>query len=381
MNPAQRNLAKRNKAALLSLGLSVLLGVAQAQTPSIPATPLPAAQPAAPDPAPTVAPAPTTDAVPLASSAPLRLHAAPGTALEYATTSQVQVSAFSLKVVARPGAVLSAADTARLADLNQALSAQTPALRQLLGRALPAVAGKQFLKVLPPDAEGNMVLLSTWLAAPLSLDSAAPAALPQSIRLTQTVAPNGTTVNVQVQADDPATQRFYDALPPDERLSSLGQNAQASLYSLNLAPNATGRLTQRLDLSVLLGDLAAALGGAGVSPQIRAQIGAQPLVLDVATTFLGRGEAGVLSYQQRFVARPWSLTAQARGAGGAPGTLTLSVGNWSGQGGLSYRADGLPQTSDSTQSAGLDLSLDVPGVPAQVQAHLDFTLTASSAAR
>ena len=390
------NLAKRNKAALLSLGLSVLLGMAQAQTaqtqmpqeqpPTLPATSAPAVQPAAPQ---TAAPNKQSHghAAPTASAVPLRLHAAPGTALEYATTAQVQISAFSLKVVARPGAVLSAADTARLAELNKALSAQTPALKQLLGRALPAATGKQFLKVLPTDTRGNTVLLSTWLAAPLSLGSAAPgaSAVPppgvQGVRLTQVVAPDGTTLNFQVQADDPATQRFLDALTPAERLSSLGQNAQASLYGLNLAPGETRSLTQHLDLSGLLGDLAAALGGAEVTPQIKAQIAMQPLILDVATTFLGRSEAGVLSYQQRFAARPWSLDVQSLGADGQPGTLTLTLSDWSGQGGLSYRPDGLPQTGDSAQSAGLDLSLDVPGVPAQLRAHLEFTLTASSAAR
>lgn len=384
MNPLQRK-----RAALLGLGLSALLGAAQAQTtqtqaiqaqatqvqktqtPSIPATPAPAVQPA-------------TDAAassaPSISTVPLRLHAVPGTTLEYATTRQVQVTAFSLKVVARPGTVLSAADRSRVAALNAALGAQMPALQELISRAQPAAAGKQFLKVLPTDARGNAVLLSTWVAAPLSLGRAAPAL--QTIRLTQIVAPNGTTLDAQITADDPATQRFYDALSSNERLSSFGQNAQAGLYGLNLAPGATGSLVQALDLSGLLGDLAAALGGVGVADQIRVQ----PLVLDVGSTFLGRSEAGVLSYQQRFAARPWTFTAQGRGAGAQPGTLRLStlhlaVTSWSGQGGLSFRPDGLPQTSDSAQSADLDLVLDVPGVPAQLQAHLKFTLTASSAAR
>ncbi len=309
------------------------------------------------------------------SAAPLRLHAAPGTVLEYATTRQVQVTAFSLKVVARPGAVLSAADRSRVADLNAALTAQTATLQQLLGRAQPAVAGKQFVKVLPTDAQGNTVLLSTWVGAPLSLGRAAPA--PQTVRLTQTVAPDGTTLDARTVADDPATQRFYDALPAGERLSSFGQNAQAGLYGLNLMPGATGSLVQALDLSGLLGDLAAALGGAGVADQIQLQ----PLRLDVGTTFLGRSESGVLSYQQRFAARPWTLSTQGVGAGAQPGVLRLSVGDWSGQGGLSFRPDGLPQTSDSAQAAAFDLVLDVPGVPAQLQAHLELTLTASSAVR
>ena len=237
------------------------------------------------------------------------------------------------------------------------------------------MAGKQFVKVLPTDAQGNTVLLSTWVSAPLGLGRAAPA--PQTVRLTQTVAPDGTTLDAQIVADDPATQRFYDALPAGERLSSVGQNAQASLYGLNLMPGATGSAVQVLDLSGLLGDLAEALGGAGVTDQIRLQ----PLRLDVATTFLGRSEAGVLSYQQRFAARPWTLSAQGSGAGAQPGVLRLSVGDWSGQGGVSFRPDGLPQTSDSTESAAFDLLLDVPGVPAQLQAHLEFSLTASSAAR
>ncbi|GAA4019164.1 hypothetical protein GCM10022631_35490 [Deinococcus rubellus] len=368
MNPVQRK-----RAALLSLCLSALLGTAQAQAQtlqlqaqllSIPATPAPAAQPALPDVA--------------TNTAPLRLHAAPGTTLEYATTRQVQVTAFSLKVVARPGAVLSAADRARVADLNTALSGQMPALQHLISRAQPAVAGKQFLKVQPTDAQGNMVLLSTWVAAPLSLGSAAPA--PRTVRLTQSVAPDGTTLDAQIAADDPAAQRFYDALPSDQRLNSFGQNAQAGLYGLNLVSGGTGNLVQALDLSGLLGDLAAALGGAAVADQIRAQ----PLLLDVGTTFLGRSKAGVLSYQQRFAARPWTLSAQGAGAQTSTSqtsTLRLTVTDWSGQGGLSFRPDGLPQTSDSAQSAGLDLVLDVPGVPAQLQAHLEFTLTASSAAR
>ncbi|AWN24282.1 hypothetical protein DKM44_14460 [Deinococcus irradiatisoli] len=354
---------------VLSLGLALLLGAAWAQSPAIPALPL-APVTAAPVPAP---PAP-------ASAVALRLSALPGTALEYATSVELKLSEFEIKFVARPGAELSAADSARLTELNRALSAQQAGVGQLLGNFAQSLGGKQFLKVLPSDAQGNSVLLSTVVAPPLRLGAGAGAGVgapppeTRSLQLVQLSAPDGRPLGLKVQGTDPAPGEAA-ALSADALTGGLGQS-NLSLYGLSLAPGETRGSTQTVDLSALLGPLAEALGGQNLG----AQIAAQPLTLNVATTFLGLGSGGVLRYQQRFVASPWTLSLDLPGQDGAS-RITMQVDNWSAQGGLSYRADGLPQTGDSAQTVALSLTVDRADGPLQLQARLGFSVVVSSAPR
>ena len=356
MNAFSRNV-------LLSASLSLLSGAqAQSAAPPIPA-----------------APASTAPALQAAPAERLILNPAPGTALEYATSTQVQFTAFDLTAAAQPGVVLSAAQQSQLATLKRDLSAQLPVLKGALGRSVQAITGKQFTSVLPRDPEGNTVLLTSVVTAPVSVTDASgtttttPA---QTVRLTQTLAPDGQVLSVKVQTDDPMLQQRYVAMPMDDLLASLGQNGN-SLYGVNLKVGDTHTSTQSLDLSGLLGGLGSLLGGSDISADLKAQ----PLTLTIATTYLGTNASGVRSYQQRYVAAPWTLDLTITGPAGQSTSLTLTVSAWSGQGGLSYRADGLPQTSDSTQALSVDMSADLPDLPAQLQAHIGMTLTSSSAAR
>ncbi len=371
---------------VLSLGLTLLLGAAAAQSPVVqsPVAQSPAVQspaiPALPlSPAPSASPAVPVAAAPAPPTSALRLSAAPGTALEYATTVEIELSAFELKFVGQPGAVLSAAESAQLADLNKALSAQQPDMGKLLGSFSQRVSGKQFLKMLPPDAQGNAVVLSTVIAPPLRLGAAeaapsGPAPAAQTAQLVQPSAPDGAAAPLGLQVQG-AAQGAGPAAPGS--LSSLGQN-NLGLYGLRLATGETYTGLQALDLSALFGPLGEALGGA----DIRVRIAAQPLSLNVATTFLGPGSGGVLRYQQRSAAAPWALALDLPGQNqDGPARMTLQVQNWSAQGGLSYRADGLPQTSDSAQTVNLSLTVDRADVPLQLQAKLGFTLRLSSAPR
>lgn len=352
-----------------------LLGAGQAQTapPPIPAAPVQPAESQS---------AASAPAAPVA----LLLRAVPGTALEYAVTSQAQITNLQLNFVGKPGVNLSAAESGKLAEMNKTFGAQLPALSQLLGKNV-TTSSKQFLRVLPNDPQGNAVLLSTLVTAPVSggLDSAGqplPSAQTQVvkaqvIKLTQTVAPNGQTLSIKAEADDPAVQRLYDSMKVEDLLSTLSQTAQTNLYGLRLAPGQSRSVTQTTDLGPLLGGLGEALGGAGA----RTQMKAQPLTLNVSTTFLGQSAAGLLNYQQHYSAETWTLSAALGTVGGQTTTLNMKVMNWSGQGGLSYRADGLPQTSDTTQNVSVSMSADLPDMPVQMQVSMNLTLSVSSAVR
>ncbi len=354
-----------SRTVLLAAGLSLLPASAQAQSaaPPIPAAPA-SAVPASQD----------------DSAERLTLNPAPGTALEYATSTQVQFTAFELTAAAQPGAALSAAQQSQLAALKRDLSAQLPALKAALGRSVQAITSKQFISVLPRDTEGNTVLLTSMVTAPTSVTDASgtvtttPA---QTVRLTQTLAPDGQVLSAKVQTDDPALQQVYDAMQMDDLLASFSQTGGTTLYGINLKVGETHTSTQNLDLSGLLGGLGSLLGGSDISADLKAQ----PLALSVATTYLGTNASGVRSYQQRYAAAPWTLDLSVAGPAGQSTSMTLSVSAWSGQGGLSYRADGLPQTSDNTQALAVDMSVNLPDLPAQLQAHLGMTLTISSAVR
>ena len=285
----------------------------------------------------------------------LTLRAAPGTALEYATLSGVQFSDLTLRYLPSAGQTLSADEQKKLAQLNQNAKAQLPQLSQALG-GVSDVPGKQFIKVLPSDERGNAVVQITALTPPSTPGQSAP----PPVSVTQTQAPSGQVLK-RSGAVGPA------AINAETFLSRLTQGA-GQLYGLALQPGQSRSSTQLLDLGPLLGGVSALAGSADLSAQFRAN----PLNMLIETTYLGKNTAGVRSYAQRFSAAPWTLSA--------PG-LKLAVTSWSGQGGQSFRTDGLPQTSDSTHTLAVTLLLDVPDAPVQLELNFKMRLVSSTAVK
>ena len=283
----------------------------------------------------------------------LSLRAAPGSSLAYATRSSVQFSDIALHYQPRAGKSLSAAEQKNLAQLNAAAKAQLPQLKKALG-GVSDVAGKQFIKVLPNDERGNTVLQITALTLPSTPGKSAPA--PVSV--------------IQIQAPDGHLLKLSGAVGPaainaEAFLSRLTQGA-GQLYGLALQPGQSRSSSQILDLGPLLGGVGALAGGSDLSAPLRAN----PLKVLVDTTYLGKNASGIRSYAQRFSAAPWALSV--------PG-LKLAVNSWSGQGGQSFRGDGLPQTSDNTQNLGVTLLLDVPQTPVQLELTFKLSLISSTA--
>ena len=309
---------------------------------------------------------------------PLTLTARPGVMTEYTTSSTVQFTDFEISFAPLPGRVLSAAEQAQLKRLNDNASTQFADLKTLVGTPAQSTRTRQTLRVLSADTAGNTVLITTVITPPvIALRPGQVTAAAQITRLTRTVSPTGGVVSFKVQTDDPQRQLTYERLNYADLLSSLSLSDTTSLYGLKLESGAAKTAVQTLDLSTFFGSLADALGGPGTSLNLKAQ----PLRLNVTTTAQGTDAGGGRRYVQTYRALPWTLNLSTRGEGGQTITLRFATTDWSGDGTLSYRPDGLPQSSELTQKIGMTLSAELPGLPVQLRARFGATLSLSSQAR
>ncbi|WP_420594460.1 hypothetical protein [Deinococcus sp.] len=309
----------------------------------------------------------------------LTLSAVPGTQVTYLTTTKIEFTGFDVSFAPKPGKTLSAEDQAKLSEISSATKSQMAEVQAELGSAIQESEGKQFVRVLPPDVRGNAVLQTSLVSPAPVIDlktNRVTVSKTQFVTTTtqQTFAPDGKLLNLSIKSSDPKLQKFYSAMKFDELLGQMGQSGQGSLYGLALKAGESRNSTQSVDLSSLLSGLGALLMG---ETDVSQSLKSQPLTLNVATTYLGKSTAGIRSYQQRFTASPWKLSLK-----GGAGTSALNIRTtaWSGQGGQSYRPDGLPQTRDSAQDVSMIMTMDMPDLPVQMQLQMDMKLTTSIAA-
>jgi hypothetical protein len=355
-------------ARLLTLLLSSALLSA-----SLPSTALAQTEPAQSEPAQTE-PAQTERA----PAPPLTLSARPGTQVAYSTSSTVQFTTFEISFTALPGRVLSAAEQAQLKRLNENAARQFADLKALVGTPAVSTRTRQTVKVLPPDAAGNAVLLITVVTPPvIALRPGQASSSAQVARLTQTLSPTGQVVKFRVQTENPPLQQAYERLSYADLLSALSLSDTTPLYGLKLSPGETASAAQLLDLSPFFGSLADALGGPGTGISLRAQ----PLKLNVGTTFQNEEDGGARRYEQIYSAAPWKLNLSTRAADGQTITLRFATTDWSGHGTLSFRPDGLPERTELTQTLGMTLSAELPGLPVQLRATFGATLSLGSEVR
>ncbi len=302
----------------------------------------------------------------------LILSAVPGTQVEYVVSYKMRLDNLQFSYVPQPGVTLSAKQQAELTQMNDQLTAQLPQFTAALEKAAQSSQSKEFIKVLPRDERGNSVLQTT-LITPGQNDNVAKIKTFTTTKLIQTIAPDGHILKLNIQTNDPQLQRVYNAMNSEELLKKFNQNGQGDLYGLTLRPGETRGSTQTLDVGALLGGLGALMGGASFK--------AQPLTMNVATTYLGKSATGVRSYQQSYTSSPWKVSVSVPSPGSKSSALDISATSSSGQGGQSYRPDGLPQTSDSVQTIGMVISSDLPDMPARSEFRVDMIIASSLAAR
>ncbi|WP_293913099.1 hypothetical protein [Deinococcus sp.] len=312
------------------------------------------------------------------SPGPLTLTARPGVTAEYTTSSSVQFTDFDISFAPLPGRMLSAAEQTQLKRLSDNAAVQFADLGTLVAAPPQRTRTRQTLRVLAADSAGNSVLLTTVITPPVIAFRAGQVAAPAQItRLTRTVSPSGQLVSFKVQTGDPQRQLAYERLNYADVLSALSLSDATSLYGLALKSGAARTAVQPLDLSTFFGSLADALGGPGTGISLKAQ----PLQLNVTTTFQGEDAGGTRRYDQTYRASPWILKLSTRGSDGQTITLKFATTDWSGEGTLSYRPDGLPDGGELTQKIGMTLSAELPGLPVQLRARFGATLSLSSKAK
>lgn len=300
----------------------------------------------------------------------LTLTAPPGTSAQYRQTTRVSFEILDLHAEAQAG---KPADPAALAARNSTLAAQLPQLRQALNQAglSQAQVSRMTVRVLPPS-QGNTVMLSTTSVELPGAQAGTKRSAEISTTLTYT--PAGQIADVRITSSDPELQKVYQALD----LNTLIQNAQTAgttgLYGL---PLTTGAHTSATSVP-MQGLLTAMLSLVGADPQANTAQ-AEPLSLQVSTTYTGNDAQGIRRFVQQYTARPWKADLKLGDT-----ALAMSVPNLLGQGRQSFRPDGLAQASTIHQEMTMQLRVGYEAEPsvvlkARYTTDLDIQLESSSA--
>ncbi|WP_102127246.1 hypothetical protein [Deinococcus planocerae] len=305
---------------------------------------------------------PPAVSAPAAGTVTLSLSAQPGTLVELAQTTVTRLTLEDVRVTAPDGGTGPSE-----AELNELRRGLQEALAQA---GAQTTSGKVFYRVQERAADGTVTLLNTVVTEP-------PGQGPLSIRLVQTVAPDGRVTLTRIESDNPLVQSALSGLSPEALRAQSGTGGDLTgVYGQAFASGQTVTRTSTVDVQALLGSLlgsfAAGLGG-GENPL--GQVQASPLTVTTATTYRGVNPAGLHVFDTRTTTGAWTLDfggAQAAGPG-----LRLELLEGSQGGGLSlYRPDGLPVGSAQTQAMRLRVSLTQPGgEQLQMLVRLDQTVT------
>lgn len=339
---------ERMKVLLLSAAL--LLPVASAQV-TIPATP-----PAAPS-------TPVAPAVPVAPAAPasaptLSLSAPVGTGLELATTTTSRTTISNVQVTALPGSGVSAAEL-------DAIRNSVPA--SLAGGEATTVSGNLFYRVTNRDANGSVTLLTTTVQG-------VPGQPPVSLKITQTLGPNGAVGGLKFESDNPALQAVLAGLSAEKLRELAGQNGSnfAGIYGQPLVQGQPRMQTAELDATGMLSGMFSAFAGQAGAQDLFGQVQSTPLRVTTTITYGGLNAQGLHTFASSGRYGPWQIKA---GGGDFPGfDVELSEGQVSGT--QTYRADGLPGPATQNPKMVMNMTMELEGVRLKLTMTIEQTVAA-----
>ncbi|GMA15765.1 hypothetical protein E5F05_06285 [Deinococcus metallilatus] len=314
---------------LTALLLAAPAATAQTSIPAIPATPPPSTA------APRAAPG-------TAATTTLRLTAQPGTTVELTANVKTQLTLEDVQVTKPGGQPASAAEVARLrADIQKGLSSGAA--------AVPSI--RTLYKVQDRAADGTVTLLT-------SVVTSVPGQPPISLRLTQTVAPDGRTRITRVESDNPTVQAALQALPPDVLQAQANQGGNLTdLYGQTFTVGQPRTQTRTVDAQALLGSMfgamAASMGGGNPFSNLKAT----PLTVRTTITYRGMNAGGQRVFDTSSTAGAWTIEL---GDQTEPMHLKLELLDLTESGQSLYRPDGLPAGQTGTQTMRMRLTMTEP---------------------
>ncbi|GAA5514480.1 hypothetical protein Dcar01_03236 [Deinococcus carri] len=314
---------------------------AAAQTPSAPSIPAtPPSSTAVPGRATSSTATPGT-----ASTLTLRLTAQPGATVQLTSTVRTQITLEDLRLTGPGGQAASTAEAASLrADIQRGLNAASA----------QAAVSKTFYRVQGRAADGTVTLLTSTVTN-------MPEQPPLTVRVTQTVAPDGRTRVTRVESDNPQVQAALRGLPLD-KLSAQGDMGSdlTGLYGQTFTVGQPRTQTGTLDAQALLGGVFGGMAASMGAGDALGNVKATPLTVRTTTTYRGTNASGQSVFDQRGSAGNWTVELGDLNSKTAAFHVKMELLDLTQSGQSLYRPDGLPAAQSMTQTLRMRATFTQP---------------------
>lgn len=337
----------------LLLTALLLSSLAAAQDTTVP---VPQTTPAAAPTSPASTAAPVTPAATPATAPTLTLSAAVGASTALTNTVTVSTRMTDVQVTAAPGAKVT---QTKLDQIRRDLTASAAQFGQNI-----TVTGKAFFKVASRDA-GGVKLVSTMVQN-------APGQKPITMRIAQTVAPDGQISDLTLTSDNPVLSAMFSTFTPEKLQDMADQNGAnfTGVYGQPLVPGEPRQATVSVDMQDLLRSLLGTVATPANAGQLLAQVQAGPLTVTTDTTYQGLNAQGQHVFGQVSRYGPWKVSLP--GKGDLP-AITVTLVKVEASGTQAYRRDGLPVGSSQRVKQQLRLTMLQDGVQVAFTMLLDQT--------
>lgn len=244
------------------------------------------------------------------------------------------------------------------------------AVREGLGGAgTQRASGQASTRVQSRGADGSVVLQDTVLV-PL------PDGREVTLRVVQTLHPDGRRTGLRFEADDPTLQQVFAGLNAEQFQQQLAANDPTNnLYGFPLVPGQSRTATATVDAQALLTGLFSGLIGAGAADVPAVQ--ASPMTARTTTTYRGLNAACQHVFESSSTFAPWSFQFGNGADGPEFRAELLSQGSRSATTTL-FRADGL--TAGGTQRQTLRMRVTTTGPDGEAM-QITFRVTTEATVR
>lgn len=297
-----------------------------------------------------------------ASALTLRLTAQPGATVQLTSTVRSQITLEDLRLTGPGGQAASAAEAASLrADIQRGLNAASA----------QAAVSKTFYRVQGRAADGTVTLLTSAVTN-------VPGQPPSTVRVTQTVAPDGRLRFTRVESDDPQVQAALQGLPLDKlgTQGNLGSDL-TGLYGQTFAVGQPRTQSETLDAQALLGGIFGGMAASMGAGDALGSVKATPLTVRTTTTYRGMNASGQSVFDQRGSAGNWTVELGDPNSKTAPFHVKMDLLELTQSGQSLYRPDGLPAALSMTQTLRMRATFTQPdGSQMQMTLHLNQNVQA-----
>lgn len=295
----------------------------------------------------------------------LTLSAPVGSGAELRTLSTSSLSISDLQVSAVPGGQ---ATPEQVASAQRSLQDGISAVNKAGATSL---SGKAFFRVVSRDGAGNTTLLSSVVQTPPA--RAGQPARTLTMRLTQTIAPDGQVSHLTLDSDDPQVSAAFKGLTP-EKLGQIGRDLNGnagSVYGVPLQVNEPRTSTVTVDFQELMNSLLGALAGADAR-KIFGSFQSTPLTVTTTTTYRGTNAAGQHLFDSGSEYGPWKFSLSSQDAR-LPLNLSAELRSAQASGTSAYTATGLPAQILQKSNLSMQVQMVMDGI------QVSMTMTAQQA--